>query len=76
MCCLLPYRMCGLLLHMAGEPVQPDSPLAMQNQADDIAWWANYHIAMGVSRIYVHDNNSTRPLSTELDDLIADGFVQ
>ena len=49
--------------------------LVVRNQHADIREWLEHHIALGVGRFYVFDNNSTRPMLDTVLDLVQAGTV-
>ncbi len=49
--------------------------LVVRNQHADIREWLEHHMALGVGRFYVFDNNSTRPMLDTVLDLVQAGVV-
>jgi hypothetical protein len=49
--------------------------LVVRNQHADIREWLEHHVALGVGRFYVFDNNSTRPMLDTVLDLVQAGVV-
>lgn len=42
----------------------------------DLGEFVNYHLSIGIERIFVYDNGSSPPLSSQLAAFIADGVVE
>lgn len=48
----------------------------VKDQHRDIREWIEYHRWIGVSKIYLYDNNSTVPLATTVPDYLHSGLVE
>ena len=48
----------------------------MRDQHADIREWLHHHAALGVSKFYVFDNNSSSPMLSQLEDFVLGGFVE
>ena len=48
----------------------------MRDQHADIREWLHYHSALGVSKFYVFDNNSSSPMLSQLEDFVIGGVVE
>ena len=50
--------------------------LVVRDQHADIREWLQYHSALGVSKFYVFDNNSSSPMLSLLEDFVTGGVVE
>ncbi|KAK9834848.1 hypothetical protein WJX81_003498 [Elliptochloris bilobata] len=50
--------------------------LVVRDQHADIREWLHHHMALGVGRFYIFDNNSTTPMLGHLEDLVRGGVVE
>ena len=50
--------------------------LAVKDEHKDLREWVDYHRGIGVSKFYIFDNNSSKPLLSELTDYIQEELVQ
>ncbi len=50
--------------------------LIVKNQHKDIREWLQYHQWLGVGKVYMFDNNSSRPLASRIPDFLQSGFVE
>ena len=50
--------------------------LVVRDQHVDIREWLHHHAALGVSKFYVFDNNSSSPMLSQLEDLARRGIVE
>eukprot|EP00884_Botryococcus_braunii_P006926 jgi/Botrbrau1/16234/Bobra.0066s0020.1 len=50
--------------------------LAFKDQHADLREWVEHHLALGVTKIYIMDNNSSMPIEPILADYIAAGLVK
>ncbi|KAF6251769.1 glycosyltransferase family 92-domain-containing protein [Scenedesmus sp. NREL 46B-D3] len=48
----------------------------VKNQHQDLREWLEYHKWLGVSKVYVYDNNSTVPLLPDIIDMVQSGYVE
>ena len=48
----------------------------MRDQHADIREWLHHHAALGVSKFYVFDNNSSSPMLSQLEDFVLGGVVE
>ena len=47
----------------------------VKDQNADVREWLDWHLALGVGRIYFTDNNSSVPMLAQMADLVASGRV-
>ena len=47
----------------------------VKDQNEDVREWLDWHLALGVGRIYFFDNNSRAPMLAQMSDLVASGRV-
>lgn len=47
----------------------------VKDQNEDVREWLDWHLALGVGRIYFTDNNSSVPMLAQMSDLVASGRV-
>jgi hypothetical protein len=47
--------------------------LAIKNQAEDVREWALHHLALGVTKIYIKEHNSSSPALGAIQDLVDAG---